>query len=522
MHAAASAPVNVRGRVLTGCMQTPIDHLAQALAPPEHAAAAAHPLDDLVFWLERVELQQRGLDATRMALLAGALDVATSAGAGGSDELAYRAMRAELATALNVSEHVAETQLSLAFDLRDRYARTYEALERGEISLAHARVIVDAGAAVGAGVDPESIEHRGRYEAAVLDSAVVETPNRLRPIARALAEQYANESIDERHGEARIRRRVTVVEQCDGMADLIAYLPAVEAYAIRDRLTRIARAIEARREHPEHRRESAYGEEAAYGEGSARGEGPARGEGSARRGGSARGEARSSSGRPSAEARKRTRDEIRADALSDLLLAGDVTGLLAGCGTEAVQATVQIVVPAGAFMDRPGTPGALGTPGAPGRGSLHAAPGEIRASGTVSELVGYGPIDADSAGGLAALAEYWERVSVDPGSGAVLSVDRYRPSASMRRLLGARDAHCRFPGCRVPASRCDIDHTIDAALGGPTSTDNLAALCRGHHVLKHQTDWKVSQGPGGLMRWVSPTGRRYVDRPPGRVRFVEA
>lgn len=491
-------------------MQLPIDHPSQAVAPPEGAIAAAHPLDELVSWLERVELQQRGLDATRMALLAGTLDVATSTRAGGVDELSYRAMRAELAAALNLSEHAAEVQLSLAFDLRDRYTLAYGALERGEISLAHTRVIVDAGVAIGTGEDPESIERRGRYEAAVLDHAVVETPNRLRPIARTLAEQHASETIDERHREAKTRRRVTVVEQCDGMADLIAYLPAVEAYAIRDRLTRIAKAIEVRGERAEHRESSGGHEDPERGGDAGQGEGATRREG---RMGAVHGGPSSPSDATSTEPRKRTRDEIRADAFSDLLLAGDLTGLLAGCGTEAVQATVQIVVPAGALTQAPGRSG---------RSLLRTTTGESGSSVPASELVGYGPIDMNTASELAALAEHWERLSVDPASGAILSVDRYRPSAPMRRLLGARDAHCRFPGCRVPASRCDIDHTIDAALGGPTSTDNLAALCRGHHVLKHQTDWKVSQEPGGVMHWQSPTGRRYVDRPPGRVRFVAA
>jgi hypothetical protein len=38
-----------------------------------------------------------------------------------------------------------------------------------------------------------------------------------------------------------------------------------------------------------------------------------------------------------------------------------------------------------------------------------------------------------------------------------------------RRFLRARDQHCRFPGCRRPAIRSEIDHTVDAALGGPTA-----------------------------------------------------
>jgi hypothetical protein len=107
-------------------------------------------------------------------------------------------------------------------------------------------------------------------------------------------------------------------------------------------------------------------------------------------------------------------------------------------------------------------------------------------------------------------------------AGTVLAVDRYRPSARMRRYLAARDQHCRFPGCRAPLARCDLDHTVDAALGGATATDNLAHLCRGHHTLKHHGGWRVRQNDDGALEWRSPTGRGYRERPPGRVVFAGA
>ena len=66
----------------------------------------------------------------------------------------------------------------------------------------------------------------------------------------------------------------------------------------------------------------------------------------------------------------------------------------------------------------------------------------------------------------------------------------------------------------MPAVRCDIDHTIDAAKGGETSRHNNAHLCRRHHVLKHATPWRVRQLPRGILEWTSPTGRIYTDHPP--------
>lgn len=135
------------------------------------------------------------------------------------------------------------------------------------------------------------------------------------------------------------------------------------------------------------------------------------------------------------------------------------------------------------------------------------------------EMQGYGPIDTFSARGIAADAEHWDRIIEDPSNGEVLAVDRYRPSEHMRRVLRVRDQHCRFPGCRSPLHRCDLDHTVDAQFGGPTSVENLAFLCRGHHMLKHHTAWQSTQLAAGALEWRSPTGRHYRDTP-SRVSFV--
>jgi hypothetical protein len=106
-----------------------------------------------------------------------------------------------------------------------------------------------------------------------------------------------------------------------------------------------------------------------------------------------------------------------------------------------------------------------------------------------------------------------------PVTGCVLAVDHYRPTSALTRFLRARDERCRFPGCRQPVWRCDIDHTLDAAHGGPTHHCNLAHLCRRHHVLKHHSAWTVRQLQGGILEWTSPTGRIYTDHPEPTVRF---
>jgi hypothetical protein len=106
----------------------------------------------------------------------------------------------------------------------------------------------------------------------------------------------------------------------------------------------------------------------------------------------------------------------------------------------------------------------------------------LGAADEAADLTGYGPIDPDLARQLAGRAAGWDRLFTSPTTGAVLAIDRYRPSRDQLRMLRARDEHCRFPGCRQPLPRCDVDHTVAREHDGPTSVTNLAHLCRRHHT----------------------------------------
>ncbi len=448
-------------------------------------------IENAISSIEKQETKKRRLEAEQLAALASALQRVFGRGRprpeSADRELAYRSLRLEVAAALNDSEHNAERLLSVAYLSRACFATSLEALHAGHISSGHLRVIIDEGAPLSASEDTDEGERRRRYEREVLTFAREETPNRLRPIARRIAAAYSQETLAERHQAALKRRCMRIVALDDGMADLIAHLPAEDAYAIKDRVAAIAKrtiTVSGGATPPSFGTQSP----APRTDVAANGVPPAH---------------------QASNADRRSRDEVRADVFRDLLLgrtldpaladadAGSGSGAKAGADVDGgtklrdnphewdqVRAHVQVVIPA------------------------HGVP----------ELVGYGPIDTATAAGLAAGARAWERVSVDD-AGRVIAVDRYRPSAEMTRLLIARDLHCRAPGCRVPAIRCDADHTVDAALGGPTSTTNLAHLCRGHHTVKHHTDWEVTQEPGGVVKWTSPTGREYRDKPPSRVRF---
>jgi hypothetical protein len=83
------------------------------------------------------------------------------------------------------------------------------------------------------------------------------------------------------------------------------------------------------------------------------------------------------------------------------------------------------------------------------------------------------------------------------------------PNKPMTRWIRMRDKTCRAPGCRVPAHRCDLDHTVSYASGGRTTHDRLGALCRHHHRMKHLGGWRLIQLKPGHFRWISPTGRIY-------------
>jgi hypothetical protein len=66
--------------------------------------------------------------------------------------------------------------------------------------------------------------------------------------------------------------------------------------------------------------------------------------------------------------------------------------------------------------------------------------------------------------------------------------DRVRVSERIRLFHGAdrravevRDRYCTYPGCRVPAEDCDVDHVIPYADGGPTTQENGRLRCPRHH-----------------------------------------
>jgi hypothetical protein len=129
-------------------------------------------------------------------------------------------------------------------------------------------------------------------------------------------------------------------------------------------------------------------------------------------------------------------------------------------------------------------------------------------------LDGHGPVPAAMARDLAAAARRWRGMLIDEHGHLTDVTEAYRPRLLLQEFIRARDVTCRFPGCRQPAARCDLDHTRPHGKGGRTCRCNLGPFCRHHHRLKHESDWVVVQPEPGTFVFTSPTGRTYSSRAP--------
>lgn len=128
-------------------------------------------------------------------------------------------------------------------------------------------------------------------------------------------------------------------------------------------------------------------------------------------------------------------------------------------------------------------------------------------------LAGYGPVIADVARDAAKRQDRgeWTYTVTDPETGRplVTGTTRRRPTAAQRREVAARNRTCVFPGCRMPARDCDLDHRIAWAQGGKTRTPNLGPCCRHDHRIRHAAGWSYEVLPDGDITWRSALGHVY-------------
>lgn len=406
-------------------------------------------------------------------------------------DVRMRSLAAECAVAMNMSDRTVLTQMNDSHRLVTDYPATFEALDAGKVTLPHARAVLSEGLNVAG-------EHLPEYEQLCLEAAVGASPGRLQRKAREIADRLTPRSIDERHRTAAAERRVWYRDLPDGMAEAGIVLPAVLILGIRDRVDQIAKASKA--------------------------EALSVGNGQQATGELLPDDASSGNGW--------SLDAYRADVFAELLLTG-VPSALPGGTALATGVQVPDAGDAGEAgdADRQNLSEGYGTThktrqAMPTAVQRHAAGIQGRVSITIppggaARLDGYGPIDSATARHLATAAPGWDQIHLD-ADGAVLATSRRQPTEAMRRILRARDQHCRYPGCFVPVDACEIDHTLDWAKGGPTEITNLGNLCPKHHMLKHpdlprSVRWDAYQDSNGVFTWVSPTGATYLTTPEGSI-----
>ncbi|WP_018504261.1 HNH endonuclease signature motif containing protein [Parafrankia discariae] len=332
----------------------------------------------------------------------------------GRDEPFEEFAAEDVAAVLGVSPRSAAGQLLFACTVTRRLPHALKALHSGVLDVQRLRSLENAvrplGAELAARVEERVLAGGARVNRGAFTDACRRAVHRLDPAGAA-----------ERARARRKERRVWVSAGEDGVSALSAVLPAEEATACYQRVDRIAQGIAADR---------------------------------VARGG-------------------RSRDEIRADVLVDLL-----------CGraehAAPLACEVQVVVPVTVLL------------------GLAEDPGEI---------LGYGPVPAEVAREMAARpGSTWRRILTGQRGALVEVADRRLPTAAQARHVRARNRSCVFPGCVRSSRWADIDHTVAHSAGGSTLTRNLGPMCRKHHRMKHSLNWRVTQPEEGAFVWEGPFG----------------
>ena len=429
-----------------------------------------------VDYLSALEKQTAWLQALmQCAIVAVAGDEPTSAESlySGVDE----AEREEVATALRLSGNTAQIRIDVARTLTTHLPVTCSALATGEISAAHANVIArESAEMINRGVSPEII---AGIEAEAVAHSEFHTPAQVASKVRNLIAKSAPDDFQEIVESARECRRVNIYPEADGMATLVALLPAPDAQTIMLAIDKLARRSKSRDQEDQSKEQNHFNrvnrnssENRVHGQN----QDLNAEQGQNHNNNQLASQAISNHG-------KKSIDAYRADALTTLaahFLATTETGELNHRRPVTLNLTLDL-------------PTALGLANNPG------------------QLAGYGPIPASIARELAADGK-WRRFITEPITGALLDYGRqsYEPPQALVDFLMARDRTCRFPGCRQPARTSDIDHAIPWEKGGNTNIENMGLLCRRHHRLKTHGGWKLISHKDGSCEWISPLGKKYL------------
>ena len=90
------------------------------------------------------------------------------------------------------------------------------------------------------------------------------------------------------------------------------------------------------------------------------------------------------------------------------------------------------------------------------------------------------------------------------------AVEAYEIPDRLTERVALTHPTCVFPWCAKSARRCDCDHGVPFAAGGPTCECNLAPLCRHHHRLKTHAGWRYTRVEPGVYLWTDPHHQRFL------------
>ena len=138
--------------------------------------------------------------------------------------------REDIATALRLSPTTAQNRIDVARVLVGHLPNTISALSSGEISTAHATVIArETATAIKNGLSEEAVF---RVEQTALAHAEFHTPGQVASKVKTTIAKLAPEEFEDIVDRARDTRRVSCYPEADGMATVVAILPAEDAQAV--------------------------------------------------------------------------------------------------------------------------------------------------------------------------------------------------------------------------------------------------------------------------------------------------
>jgi hypothetical protein len=392
--------------------------------------------------------------------------------------------REEIATALRMSGSTAQGRIDVARTLTQYLPGATAALAIGDISPAHANVIArESAQLIRQGVAPEVLK---LIEDEAIAHAEFHTPAQVANKVRSCIAMFAPEQFEAAAVEEKSTRRVSCYPNANGMATIVAFLPAADAQTIMLAIDRLAYKTNgvAKEKLREFQEKSGY-------------------------------RMRANSNSPFSSqpdfisATNGTEVHYGADLSAGAVPNFNLTDFSADLmdPMDAHRADAMTAI-AALFLET--NEDQVMNHGRPITVNLTIdLPTLLGLSENPGQLSGYGAIPATVARELAADGK-WRKFITDPTTGNLLDFGResYLPPQALRDFLLARDKTCRFPGCRRSGVKGEIDHAVPWEEGGETSRSNLGLLCKRHHQLKTHGGWKLESFEDGSCEWTSPLGKK--------------